>query len=261
MVARLLFSAMLMTIVSACSIVKTQPISKIALLAPFEGQYREIGYDALYSVRLAFAETNTTEIDLLAIDDGGTVELATQRIEALNRDPSIIAIIALGQFSTSPEAQSALDNKPMLIVGYWGHSVANASSYMLAPSTIESLLDNSDNEADLIFGGELLSLSQIPIVTENFEALRVVSSSTLASETFRENYLASAEFAPEPSLVATLTYDASNIVLEAIQTNTPISEINYEGINGSFRFEDNYWVDAPVHIYQYDNSGILEILD
>lgn len=261
MVARLLFSAMLMTIISACSIVKTQPISKIALVAPFEGQYREIGYDALYSIRLAFAESNTIGIDLLAIDDGGTVELATQRIEALNRDPSIIAIIALGQFSTSPEAQSALDSKPMLIVGYWGHLASNTSSYLLAPSNIELLLDNSVSEADLIFGGELLSLSQTLLFPEDIESLRIVSSSTLPTETFRENYLSSAEFVPEPSLFATLTYDATNIVVESLLTNTPISEIEYEGINGLFRFEDNYWVDAPVYIYQYDNSGMMEILD
>ncbi len=261
MVVRILISILLMTVMSACSVINAEPVSKIALLAPFEGQYREIGYDALYSVRLALAESNATDIDLLAIDDGSTSELASQRIEALNQDPTVVAIIALGQYSTSREAQSKLDNTPMLVVGYWGYPVAHASAYMLAPSNIETVLDNSDNESEQIFGGEQFGLAQTPLLTENIEAVRVVSSSTLPNVTFRENYLASAEFAPEPGLFSTLTYDATNIILKSIQTNTPVSEIEYEGINGLFHFEENYWVNAPIHIYQYEDSRLVEIPD
>ena len=40
--------------VNACQGAGEADIAKIALLAPFEGQYREIGYNAFYALRLAY---------------------------------------------------------------------------------------------------------------------------------------------------------------------------------------------------------------
>ncbi len=41
-------------LLSACAVKRTPTIYRIALLAPFEGRYREIGYNALYAARMAF---------------------------------------------------------------------------------------------------------------------------------------------------------------------------------------------------------------
>lgn len=267
MVVRFFTLLLIISTLSACSVSKTEEISKIVLLAPFEGQYREIGYNALYSARLAISESDVSGVDLLAVDDGGTIELATQRILALNQDPNIVAVIALGQFSTSVEAQTALNNTPMIVVGFWDYSANTENVYNLSHPDIDTFLNFGSDLNDLstayssIIGGEILSLYQTPLLFEYSDIINVYSSSSLPDDDFRARYLASAEFVPEPNLLTTLTYDATQIVVQAIQTNTPISDIEYEGINGLFDFQGGYWSNAPIRLYEYENSTLVEIFD
>ena len=55
---------LLIPLVTACAIQRTSTPYKIALLAPFEGRYRDVGYDALYAARLALSEANLSQIVL-----------------------------------------------------------------------------------------------------------------------------------------------------------------------------------------------------
>lgn len=75
---------------SAC--VSTRPVVKIGLLAPFEGVYRQEGYDALAAMREALAEQNLSGLDVLplALDSSGDVMRAGQKVLA---DPSVAAVI------------------------------------------------------------------------------------------------------------------------------------------------------------------------
>ena len=50
----LILSIVLLLFLSACA-ASTQPVVKIGLVAPFEGRYRQIGYEAIYAARLAQA--------------------------------------------------------------------------------------------------------------------------------------------------------------------------------------------------------------
>src|SRR5689334_20990094 len=70
-----------------CSGRNNAGIQRIALLAPFEGRNSEIGYDAYYAVRLAIQEHGNDNIELLAIDDGGSSASAMNRAKALASDP------------------------------------------------------------------------------------------------------------------------------------------------------------------------------
>jgi hypothetical protein len=75
------------------------PVVKVGLVGPFEGRYREIGYDAIYSARLAVREANGTggigpyRLALVALDDGGDPELAAQIAASLVLDPAVTAVI------------------------------------------------------------------------------------------------------------------------------------------------------------------------
>jgi ABC-type branched-subunit amino acid transport system substrate-binding protein len=115
----LLIFAVLIIILSGCMVFRGEQVRKIALLAPFEGRYREIGYDALYAVRLAIADSGITNIDLLAIDDGGSIKSAIDRAYAIRQDAAIEIVIALGSFATAPEVQVAYGDTPVIIVGHW----------------------------------------------------------------------------------------------------------------------------------------------
>ncbi|MCP5097251.1 MAG: ABC transporter substrate-binding protein, partial [Chloroflexi bacterium] len=53
------------------------PVVKIGLVGPFEGQHRAVGYDVIYSARLAVREINAAggigghRVALVALDDSG----------------------------------------------------------------------------------------------------------------------------------------------------------------------------------------------
>lgn len=82
---------------SACHSV--DPVVKIGLVAPFEGEKRAIGYDAIYSARLAVREINQAggiggyRLALVALDDGGDPWLAQENARALASDPGVVAVV------------------------------------------------------------------------------------------------------------------------------------------------------------------------
>lgn len=93
----LLFTVSLLT---GCASV--QPVVKIGLVAPFEGAQRALGYDAIYAARLAVRQINEaggingTRVALVALDDGGDVQLAEETAVSLTIDPTVVAVIGHG---------------------------------------------------------------------------------------------------------------------------------------------------------------------
>ena len=83
---------------SACA-ASTQPVVKIGFVAPFEGRYRTIGYEAIYAARLAIREINTQggihgwRVELVAVDDGGEADKALMAARQLALDPQVAAVV------------------------------------------------------------------------------------------------------------------------------------------------------------------------
>jgi ABC-type branched-subunit amino acid transport system substrate-binding protein len=94
----------------ACSAhpASTAPTIRIGLVAPFEGHGREIGYDVIYSTRLAVRERNQAggvagyRVDLVALDDSGDPELAVRAAQSLVIDPLVMG--ATGHWSDATTA-------------------------------------------------------------------------------------------------------------------------------------------------------------
>jgi hypothetical protein len=257
----------LLLFLSGCGINRQPSVVKIALLAPFEGRYREIGYDALYAARLAIADSGYDHIDLLAIDDGGSVDSAINRAHAIQVDPQIALTLVLGLQVTASEVQTAFGQHPVVIVGQWYTQPAGENVVMLAsreiaprlsqpqPTTITSLTGQSFP----IIGSELFALKQMPMLYDDLIGITILSSASLPDEDFTQRYLASDSFVPQPGLLSTLTYDATRLAIESIVKTTPLREIQYEGINGTITFDsDGYWQAAPIYEYTYE-SGELAI--
>lgn len=99
---RLLLVAVTALFAAGCASVK--PVVKIGLVAPFEGRHRAIGYDAIYSARLAVREINAAggigghRVALVALDDRADPELARQAAATLVVDPAVVAVA--GHFLT-----------------------------------------------------------------------------------------------------------------------------------------------------------------
>ncbi len=84
-------------LLSGCGSV--DPVVKIGLAAPFEGRHREIGYDVIYSARMAVREINAAggiggyRVSLVAVDDGGDPETAAAVAASLVIDPAVVVVV------------------------------------------------------------------------------------------------------------------------------------------------------------------------
>jgi len=102
-------------------------VLKIGLVAPFEGRYRYVGYDAIYAARLAVREINAAGgvagwmLELVAYDDRADPELARTTARNLVIDSDVVAVI--GHYrQASTDAASAVyaeAGMPLLAVGAW----------------------------------------------------------------------------------------------------------------------------------------------
>lgn len=95
--ARGIALALALLLCAGCASV--DPVVKIGLVAPFEGRHRDIGYDAVYSARLAVRQVNEAggiggyRVALVALDDRGDEELARQAAASLAVDPAVVAVV------------------------------------------------------------------------------------------------------------------------------------------------------------------------
>lgn len=249
--------------ISGCKAQATEKVVRIALLAPFEGRYRELGYNAYYAARLALQDFAGSTVELVPVDDGGTLKSATERATALQQDGLVKVVVALGKAATDEAVQRALGDLPMMVVGYWGNIASGSHVVVLANEQIPSQLGASDNMEIVIAaeapapltGNDMLALAQLPLLRPDSSDVTVISSGSLPDNTFRERYVGSGQFVPEPGLLATLTYDAFGMVLEAIEAGNvaeSLTQMTYEGLNGSIHFEHGYWVNAPMNRYCYE---------
>jgi hypothetical protein len=116
-----LFLVMLaVLLLSACRGV--DPVVKIGLVAPFEGRYRDIGYDVLYSARLAVRQLNAaggiggTRVALVALDDSGNPEFAAATADSLIIDPNVVAVVGHWLPETTAVARQHYDESGMTFI-------------------------------------------------------------------------------------------------------------------------------------------------
>lgn len=102
--------AVLFWLAAGCT--RVSPVVKIGLVAPFEGRHRSLGYDVIYSARLAIREANAAggigdyRVTLVALDDFGDPEIAAESAASLVIDPGVVA--AVGHWL--PETSAAADS-------------------------------------------------------------------------------------------------------------------------------------------------------
>src|SRR3972149_4609570 len=100
--------------ISSC-IPSTRPTVKIGLIAPFEGRYREIGEEVIYSARLDVREANAGgglggySVELMASAAGGDPAQAAEQARKLATDPQVVGVIGNWLNSTTVAAAPGLD--------------------------------------------------------------------------------------------------------------------------------------------------------
>lgn len=267
-----IFTGLLM--ITGCALDTSVTPVKVVLFAPFEGRFREIGYEMLYAARLAFTEADAdpSQVRLIPIDDGGTLVTAQQHAAAIALDPQVQIVITAGLMGTHPDVLTEFGDLPVIVAGSWRPPVDATGNvfYLASAEAAELPVLSSDSEfvsyalnADV--SAELLALKQVQRLRDSTGSMTIVSSASLPNVDFVARYQASDAFAPAPSLISTLAYDAAGLALNAISVapnrqavTDRLHTIDYQGINGQITFDDHgYWQDAPLHVYQYNADGVL----
>jgi ABC-type branched-subunit amino acid transport system substrate-binding protein len=267
---RLFAAAWALLMLAGCAAQAAVPV-RIALLAPFEGRYREVGYNALYAVRLALLDADTPAVELLAVDDGGSAASAADRARALALDPHTRVVIALGCAAAAAATQGAFGDLPVVVAGHWSGPV-QPGVFVLASAALDSALTTpacpSVTEAARLptplVGGEVFALAQFPRLRADLNGIVIASSAALPDAAFAARYRASDTFAPPPGLLASLTYDAARVAAQVAAAAPDraavlraLQNIRHDGVNGTIRFSDGWWAGAPIHRYRYDAQGAL----
>jgi len=266
MAARSLLIVLIAALLSGCAVIQASAPPRLALLAPFEGRYRDVGYEALYAVRLAI-DDSASDIDLFAIDDGGSLRTAIERARAIQSSEEYVGALLIGPHATNTDVQMALTGLPTVIIGGWGaHAAGDHVVSLSNPDALSQLTavrsDNITQLPELPFtGDERYALSQMTELHSDLTGVTILSSGSLPSDDFSERYLNSAEFAPEPGFLATLAYDATRLILIAQRPGASWAEVRYEGLNGVFTFADGYWQNAPMYRYGFQSGTLTSLPD
>jgi hypothetical protein len=77
-----------------------KPTVKIGLSSPFEGLHRDLGYEALYAVRLAVQERNADGgvgqrylVELVALNDLNEADKAVEQARKMAADPGVLGVL------------------------------------------------------------------------------------------------------------------------------------------------------------------------
>ncbi|HLF25419.1 MAG TPA: ABC transporter substrate-binding protein [Anaerolineae bacterium] len=228
-------SFILLLLLASCS-ASTAPVVKIGLVAPFEGRYRAIGYEAIYAARLAVREINRgggvqgVRVELLALDDGGEPDRAIEQARKLAIDPQIVAV--LGHYR--PDATDAAidvycaEALPLLAIES-ASSSACPGVFTLTPLITDTRITDPES---FTFIASVLHPAEVP-----------------GAAAFIAAYTAIPIDGAQPGPIALQTYDAMYLLFDALarghaagQTPTredlaqALPDEEFFGLGGAYRF-------------------------
>jgi len=244
-----LMAAVLVT--TAACVPVTRPVVKIGLVAPFEGRYRDVGYEVIYAVRLAVREANAAggvagyTIELTALDDGGDPAQAAEQARKMAADPAILGVIGHWLDSTTHDAAPVYAAEGLPLLATTTEALPPGTFRLwLTPAEIEDAARGSalcplpcDNLEDLdwlrdvrgqqpttpVLGPPLWAQSQFaalagPLAEGAHFAAAAPYPADSVDPSFADRYRAISN-GVEPGPNAVLAYDAANLLLAALRAS------------------------------------------
>ena len=252
---------LLLAFLPACS-ASTAPVVKVGLVAPFEGRYRAIGYEAIYAARLAIREINSAggvsgvRVELLALDDSGDPVMAIEQARKLALDPQVLAVIGHYRPDATGAALGAYcaESLPVLAVDS-DRPGACPAVFLLTPPVTRPL---STDPASFLFIASVPHPADLP-----------------DARPFVEAYNAIPIDGTQAGPIALQTYDAMYLLFDALGRNLKsdgapsragmakaLVASDYAGLGGTYRFEaQGGRIDAHEYAYRYTKDGPPELIE
>jgi ABC-type branched-subunit amino acid transport system substrate-binding protein len=240
----LLLAAVLL---SACA-ASTQPVVKIGLVAPFEGRYRSLGYEAIYAARLAIREINARggingrRIELVALDDRGEPEKAITAARQLVLDPQAVAVVGNLRPASTDAAMKIYCEAGLPVIAIESAVKACGGAYVLGSAPRDRWLEDQ-----LIFVGNVPDPNDLS-----------------AAQDFVKNYNAIPIDGTRAGPIALQTYDALNLLFEALDradridragVQAAVRQIDFTGLGAKYAFDQQgNLIDPQTYVFEYDQA-------
>ena len=247
-------------LLAACG--RPVPVYKIALVAPFEGRLRQIGYDAFPAMRLAIREqinaggVGNAFVTFIAYNDSADPAMAARVAHNVAFDPEVLAVMGHLTLSTTLAAMDVYTaaRLPLLTLLVPANAIPQSPFvFNLSPTLTGPKIEVKSATCDVL--GDTS-----PFAPCTFPAPPVseLPPAQTALKAFTELSLG-----PPPSPRSIAAYDATNVLLEAIRMDaqahgTPtragvaeaLRKVNYAGLLGTISFnEKGAWESAPLWVY------------
>jgi ABC-type branched-subunit amino acid transport system substrate-binding protein len=249
----LLLSICVAIILASCS-ASTQPVVKIGLVAPFEGRYRAIGYEAIYAARLAIREINARggidghRIELVALDDRGEPDKAIEAARQLVLDPQVVAVIGHLRPDSTDATLKVYCDAGLPVIAIESAAPGCESAFVTGAAPRERW-----SEDRLIF------VSNVPD-----------PKGLAAAQEFATKYNAIPIDGTGAGPIALQVYDTVSLLFEAFRGAQPIdragvktalSHINFKGLGATYAFDQQGELIAPqTTVFEYDKERQPHVL-
>lgn len=245
---------------AACG--RPMPTYKIALVAPFEGRLRQIGYDAFPAMRLALREqinaggVGGAFVTFVAYNDSADPHMAARVAHNVTLDPEVLAVMGHLTLSTTLAAMDIYTsaNLPLLTLLVPADQVPQSSFvFNLSPSLQNATVEVKSAKCEVLGDTSPFAPCTFPAPppSELPQAQRALKAFTDLS------------LGPPPSPRSIAAYDATSVLLAAIRMDaqahgTPtragvaeaLHKVQVAGLLGDISFnEKGAWETAPLWMY------------
>ncbi len=281
---------LLLALLLFASCASTPPVFKIGLVAPFEGRYRPIGYDAVWAVRLAVRQVNAGggiagyRVELMAMDDGGDTQVADRQARLLALDPAVMGVIGHWRADTTQAAAPlyAEQGVPLLVpanvpAGEWPSAIYLGPTWEQLSRTAQAIAERvpqaqvilevtdpllvtpmAGNHQGVLIGGPDLAFMGLQTGLHAEGTFFVTGApwpqDLPGTEAFVADYQAVAGGAA-PGPYAWAAYRAAQVPLEAVGRDLQAHGApSRGGVDGQLRALVA-GSESPVYLYRYEAAG------
>ncbi|BCX04146.1 MAG: hypothetical protein KatS3mg053_2084 [Candidatus Roseilinea sp.] len=261
-----LLLASILVVLTACA--APRPVVKIALVAPFEGRLRQVGYAAFPALRLAIRDRIATggagsvHVTFIAYNDDGDPATAARIARNVALDPEVVGVIGHLVPSTTLAALPVYTQAGLPVLApsvpanvlprdplVFRMGPAAPSRNRQTSNVPCAALDPSWAATDWPFGE---CVADAPPVSELPGAQQALAAFTELS------------LGPLPGPRSIVAYDATNVLLDAIALDAQVRgmptragvadalrRVSHDGLLGRITLDrDNTWADAPMWVYR-----------
>jgi ABC-type branched-subunit amino acid transport system substrate-binding protein len=223
-------------------------VVKIGLVAPFEGRYRPIGYEAVYAARLAIREINARggiggrRIELVALDDRGEPEKAITAARQLVLDPQVVAVVGHLRPDSTDAAMKIYCEAAVPVIAIESAVKACESAQVLGSAPLDRWPED-----------RLIFVSDVPD-----------PNGLAAAQDFTEHYNAIPIDGTRAGPIALQTYDALNLLFSALAraeridrggVQAALRQIDFAGLGAKYAFDQQgNLIDPQTYVFEYDKD-------